>query len=451
MKRTLIIIALVGVAGAVAAGFLVKGSGAAAESYRFVQVTRGDVQQTVSSTGTLGAVRTVQVGTQVSGQISELHADFNDHVRKGQVIARLDSTLLAQAVQQAQTDVDKARSSVEQTRFLADQAERLHAAESLTDTDYRTAIYNAAVAQTALASSQIALSRAQQNLEFATIRAPIDGIVIERDVDVGQTVAASLQAPQLFLIAEDLRRMQILASVDESDIGTIDDGQPVRFTVQAFPNRTFVGQVHQVRMQSKTDQNIVSYTVVVSVDNADGVLLPGMTATVTFEVAKAANVLRVPNAALRFRPSAALAAEVQAERAAAGDTGAAGLGADSAARAARRAGVAGAAGAAQGTAGTPTLGVGQGQASGTATGAARRANVVTLWYLDASGKPQSLRAHTGLTDGQFTEVTGPALREGMQVIAGLNTAGAAAAASSTATVNPFQSQQRQGPRPPGGM
>jgi len=446
MKRTLIIIALVGVAGAITAGFLMKGNGTAAASYRFVSVTRGDVQQTVSSTGTLGAVRTVQVGTQVSGQISELHADFNSHVRKGQVIARLDSTLLAQAVASAQTDVDKARSNIEQTRFLADQAERLHAAESLTDTDYRTAVYNAAVAQTALAASQIALQRAQQNLQFATIRAPIDGIVIERDVDVGQTVAASLSAPQLFLIAEDLRRMQILASVDESDIGTIADGQPVQFTVQAYPNRMFVGRVQQVRLQSKTDQNIVSYSVVVSVDNADGVLLPGMTATVTFEVAKATAVLRVPNAALRFRPSAAMAAEVQAARKAAGDTSAAGQRPDSAAWAARRAG---AAGAAPGATGAPALAVGQ--ASGTAGGAARRANVVTLWYVDASGKPQSVRAHTGLTDGQLTEVTGPALREGMQVIAGLNSG--ATAATPAAAVNPFQGQQGQGQgqRRPGGM
>jgi HlyD family secretion protein len=444
MKRTVIIIGLVAVAGAVTAGFLLKGSGVAATSYRFVQVSRGDVQQTVSATGTLSAVRTVQVGTQVSGQISELHADFNDHVHRGQVIARLDSTLLAQAVQQAQTDVDKARANVEQTRFLSDQAERLHAAASMTDTDYRTVVYNAAVAQTALASSQIALRRAQQNLDFATIRAPIDGIVIERDVDVGQTVAASLQAPQLFLIAEDLRRMQILASVDESDIGAIADGQPARFTVQAYPNRTFEGRVQQVRLQSKTTENVVNYTVVVAVDNAGGALLPGMTATVTFEVAKATAVLRVANAALRFRPSAAMVAAVSAEHGAAGDTSAAGSRTDSTARATSRA-----AAPAQGASGVRVAGTGQ--ATGTAAGAGRRANVVTLWYVDASGRPQAARVHTGLTDGQVTEVTGPALSEGMNIIAGLNTAGTAAAANTTATVNPFQSQQRQGPRPPGGM
>jgi len=446
MKRALMIVAVVGIAGVVTAAALVKGRGTAKASYRFVQVSRGDVQQNVSSTGALSAVRTVQVGTQVSGQISELHADFNDHVHRGQVVARLDSTLLEQAVQQAQSDLDKARADVEQTRYLADQAERLHATETMDDTDYHTALYNAAVSRTALQSSQIALLRAQQNLAYATIRAPIDGIVVERDVDVGQTVAASLQAPQLFLIAEDLRRMQILASVDESDIGVIADGQPVQFTVQAYPNRTFAGQVRQVRLQSTTTQNVVNYTVVVAVDNADGALLPGMTATVSFQVAKATDVLRVPNAALRFKASAEMVAAASAQRGATGDTSAAGVRPDSAARAAW---MARAAGASQGAAGTgaaswtPTTG---------ATGSAgRRGNVATLWYLDASGQPQAVRVRTGLSDGQQTEVAGRDLREGMRIIAGLASGTSAGSAAQTSAVNPFQSQQRQGPRPPGGF
>jgi HlyD family secretion protein len=411
MKRLLLGLSLVGVAAAVTVGFIVRGGTTPSASYRFVTVDRGDLASTVSATGTLSAVRTVAVGTQVSGQIAALGADFNDHVRRGQIVALLDSTLLSQAVAQAQTDLDRSRANVEQTRFLSEQADGLRGSGSITDTDYRAAVYNAAVARSALQASQIALARAQQNLRYATIRAPIDGIVIERDVDVGQTVAASLQAPQLFLIAEDLRRMQILASVDESDIGQIAVGQPVRFTVQAYPNRIFEGVVRQVRLQSTTASNVVSYTVVVAVDNDDGALLPGMTATVNFQVAKATNVLRVANAALRFRPSAELAARVQADRAPSGDTSRA--------------------------AGAP----------------ARRANAATLYYLDAAGRPQAAPVRTGLTDGQLTEVTGAALREGMRIIAGLNAAGAAASSTQTATTNPFQqTQQRQGgPRPPGGF
>jgi HlyD family secretion protein len=246
--------------------------------------------------------------------------------------------------------------------------------------------------------------------------------------------------------------------VDESDIGQIAMGQPVRFTVQAFPNRTFEGTVRQVRLQSTTTSNVVSYTVVVAVDNLDGALLPGMTATVNFQVAKATAVLRVANAALRFRPSTEMAAAIQAARRASGDTTAAGARPDSAARAAWRAGA-----AAGGTAGTPgasgsgggpaTTGAARGSTAA-AGGQSRRPIATSLYYLDAAGKPQVARVRTGLSDGQFTEVTGPALREGMQIIAGLNTAGSAAAATPAASANPFQqNQQRQGaggPRP-GGM
>jgi HlyD family secretion protein len=430
MKRVLMIVGLLGIVGVGAAALLERGRGASEESYRLVQVTRGDVQQTVSATGTLNAVRTVQVGTQVSGQIAELDADFNSHVRRGQVIARLDTTLLAQAVASAQTDLARAQAGLEQTRFLADQAQRLHEAGSMTDTEWRTAQYNQEVAQASLQASQIALRRAQQNLDYAVIRSPIDGVVIERDVDVGQTVAASFSAPQLFLIAEDLHRMQILASVDESDIGAIKNGQPVTFTVQAYTDRTFAGRVEQVRMQSKTTDNVVNYTVAVAVDNPDGALLPGMTATLSFETAKATDVFRVANAALRFRPTTEMVAEVQAERREAGDSGRAGAAADSSARAAWRARMEAGAGGTDG-----------GRAE---SAEGRSADVATLWYLDAEGRPQVMRVRKGLTDGQVTEVTGRQLRDGMEIIAG-TTSGTTAQSTMT---NPFQSQDqgRRGPR-----
>jgi HlyD family secretion protein len=439
MKRVLTIVGLVGIVGVGAAALLERGRGGSQESYRLVQVTRGDVQQTVSATGTLNAVRTVQVGTQVSGQIAELDADFNSHVRRGQVVARLDTTLLAQAVASAQTDLARAQAGLEQTRFLAEQADRLHAAASMTDTDWRTAQYNYQVAQASLQASRIALQRAQQNLDYAVIRSPIDGVVIERDVDVGQTVAASFSAPQLFLIAEDLHRMQILASVDESDIGAIKNGQPVTFTVQAYPDRGFTGRVEQVRMQSKTTDNVVNYTVVVAVDNPDGALLPGMTATLSFETAKATDVFRVANAALRFRPTTEMVAEVRAERREAGDSGRAGAAADSSARAAWRARMEAGAGGTDGVRAESAAG-----RTGAGWGAGQSADVATLWYLDAQGRPQVMRVRKGLTDGQVTEVTGRQLREGMEIIAG-TTSGTAAQST---MANPFQSQDqgRRGPR-----
>jgi len=428
MRRTIIAVSLVGVAVALTAGFLVRGRGSENTSFRLVKVERGDVVSTVNATGTLSAVRTVQVGTQVSGQIAELDADFNSHVRRGQIIARLDSTLLKQAVEQAQTDLDRARANVQQTQFLQEQAQRLFQASSMTETEYRTAVYNASVARSAEQAAEIALQRARQNLSYATIRSPIDGIVIERNVDVGQTVAASLSAPQLFLIAEDLSRLQILSSVDESDIGLIHDGQSASFTVQAYPDRVFRGTVEQVRLASTTTENVVNYTVVVTVQNPGGVLLPGMTATVNFEVAKAQDVFKVANAALRFRPTEAMVAAVRANdtlaRGARGES-AGGAMPDSAARAAfaaRRA----------------ARGAGDQAGNGGHGAGAQASDVATLWYLDARGNPATMRVHTGITDGTATEITGPRLEAGMQVIAGILTG------AQETTTNPFQQERQQG-------
>jgi HlyD family secretion protein len=416
MKRALVTLSLVGIAATASIGYVRDRDRAVATAYRMVPIQRGDIQSVVTAVGTVSAVSTVQVGTQVSGQIAALHADFNDHVRKGQLVATLDPTLLQQAVQQAESDVEKADADVKQAQFTLEQAKSLYDAQGITETEYRTDQYNLAVAQAGQKSARSNLDRAQQNLKYTSIYSPIDGVVIERDVDVGQTVAASLSAPQLFLIAEDLGHMQILVSVDESDIGQIQEGQAVHFTVQAYPNRTFTGTVKQVRMQSKIDQNVVEYTVVVSVANPDGKLLPGMTATVTFEVAKASDVLTVANAALRFQGTDAMRAAARRANSATR------TGTDSTAR--------------------PRL---------AATGAARSqrpANVAQLWYLDDQGIPAILRVRTGLTDGQSTEISGPALREGMQVIAGVMSADAA----KTTASSPFQGSQAQpGRGRPGGF
>src|SRR5439155_15674724 len=253
-------------------------------------------------TGALNAVRTVQVGRQAAGQVSAIYVDFNAKVKKGQLLARIDPTLQQQAVQDAQAGLDRVQAQLELARQDYDRNKQLFDNKIVTAAEFAIVRANYSVAQANAKSASVAVSRARQNLAYTNIYSPIDGIIVERNVDVGQTVAASLSAPQLFLIANDLSQMQILASVDESDIGSIHEGQSVTFSVQSYPNRQFTGTVAQVRLQSKTQDNVVNYTVVVGVQNPGGVLLPGMTATLRFETGSADDALLVPNAALRFRP-----------------------------------------------------------------------------------------------------------------------------------------------------
>lgn len=295
---------LLGIAAVAAVAWVFTRSAAADPmSYRFARVEKGDVQATVSATGTLSAVTTVQVGTQVSGQIAAIYVDFNDRVKRGQLLARSDATLAEQAVREAEANRARAAAEQEQAQREYDRNLGLYERKVVTDKEMNAALYALQVAQANARSAQVSVDRARQNLSFTAIHAPVDGIVVERNVDVGQTVAASLSAPQLFLIAQDLSEMQILAHVDESDIGAIRDGQEVHFTVQAYERGQFSGTVRQVRLQSSTTENVVSYTVVVSVQNPHGKLLPGMTATAEFVTGSAQNVLTVPNAALRFNPT----------------------------------------------------------------------------------------------------------------------------------------------------
>ncbi len=428
MKKVVLPLVILGlVAAGVAAGFRFWKQEDKSQ-YRFVEVTRGDVRSTVSSTGTLQATQTVQVGTQVSGQIAAILADFNDRVRANQLVARIDPTLLQQAVRSAEADLARSRADLAQTELTLTRAEGLLAQGAATEEAVDAARSARAVAKAAVTSAEVNVERARQNLTYTEIRSPIDGVVLDRTVEVGQTVAASLSAPQLFLIAGDLGKMEILAAVDESDIGKIHDGQKAEFTVQAYPDETFTGTVQQVRLQSTTLENVVNYTVVVSVANDDGRLLPGMTATVDFLVAEAADVFKVPNAALRFRPTEEMVARLRAMRAereggAGGDSarGAGGGGGEPAAGGERVAG-----GAPGGAAGS---------AAGSATGNGRRggfADRTVLWRLDAQGRPEPVPVKTGLTDGQNTEVSGPGLETGMQVIAGTSTG------TATTAANPFQ-------------
>jgi HlyD family secretion protein len=280
-------------------------------------VTRGDVTESVGATGTFEAITSVTVGSQVSGTIQELHADFNSIVTKGQVIARLDPALMQTQLEQSQANLVRAQADLERLRVTLDDAKvKLTRAQGLfkrqlvTQADLDTADVNVKSADAQLKSSQAALTQAEAavnqnkvNVEHTVITAPIDGIVVSRNVDIGQTVAASFNAPTLFIIAADLTKMKCTANIDESDVGRIRPGQSVRIRVDAYANEEFSGRVAQVRLQPSVVQNVVTYGTVIEVPNNDLKLKPGMTANVTIEVARKTDVVRVPNAATRFRPS----------------------------------------------------------------------------------------------------------------------------------------------------
>jgi len=317
MKRALIALAGLAAAGASAYAYYSYSRTAPAPTTVTAPVTVGDIADAVGATGTLQAVTTVQVGTQVSGTIQELHADFNSLVRKGQVLARLDPSLFDTQIEQARANLIRAQADLERLRVTLDdartkltRARELSARQLIPQTDLDTAEVNVRSIEAQIRSSQAQVTQAQAslnqtevNLAHTVIEAPIDGLVISRNVDVGQTVAASMQAPTLFVLAADLTKMQVLANLDESDVGRIRPGQHVSFRVDAYPAEDFIGTVSQVRLQPQIVQNVVTYATVIDVPNAQLKLKPGMTANVNIEIAKRTNVARVPNAALRFRPT----------------------------------------------------------------------------------------------------------------------------------------------------
>jgi HlyD family secretion protein len=271
-------------------------------SFILTRITRGTLEKTISCTGTLEAVGTVEVGTQVSGTIKEVRVDYNQKVRKGQVLARLDPALFEAAVTEAEADLKKGEEELGLARTKDSCNRSLYTKGYISELDYlpiRTAVKTT---EATVTSAEATLRKARTNLDYATIRSPIDGTVIERKIDAGQTIAANFSTPTLFVIAEDLSRMQIKTNVDESDIGLVREKIPVRFTVQTYQKKTFVGEVTQIRLQPKTISNVVHYTVVVDAENEGGLLLPGMTATADLIIGRVDNALLVPNSALRFSP-----------------------------------------------------------------------------------------------------------------------------------------------------
>lgn len=302
MKRTVVISSAVAVILVVAAYIVFVGGSTKKYDFRLDKVSRGDVNVTVTATGTINAVVSVDVGTQVSGIISNLYADFNSVVKEGQVIARIDTTFLWQSVKDAEAALDRARAQAADSKRTLDRETALLAKQLDSQMNYDAALTAYESNSAAQKQAQAALDRARINLAYATIRAPINGVVINRAVNVGQTVAASFSSPTLYTIANDLSKMQVLTVVDESDIGMISIDQPATFTVDAYPDDKFTGIVSQIRLNPVSIQNVVNYTVVIDVNNDKLKLMPGMTANVKIAAADAHDVLKVPNLALRFQP-----------------------------------------------------------------------------------------------------------------------------------------------------
>jgi HlyD family secretion protein len=445
---------LVVVVAAAAVVFRASRGRATAPSWRTEEVKRGAVRAQVSATGNLKAVTTVQVGSQVSGTIAALNADFNDQVRKGQVLAQLDPTFLKAQAAQNRADLERTRVQVRQA--VRDSA-RVFAlgSQGLASQSEQDATQTALdAARASEQSARAGLDRAETNLRYATILSPIDGVVISRSVDVGQTVAASLSAPTLFTIANDLTRMQLEAAVDEADIGSIQEGQTATFTVDSHPDLNFNGTVYQVRLQPETVQNVVTYTVVILVENPELKLLPGMTANVTILTQQAEGVLRVPNAALRFRPAGA-AGEMAGGGAGAGGRGGmapggmgqGGMGQGGQGRMGGQGRPEGMGRGGNGGGGMPGGAPGSGMRSEAGApgggpggmedgGGERRRGAPGLVYVLRQGEPKPVRIRTGITDGSFTAAFSDSLREGELLVVGTDRSGAGGGAA-PGTVNPF--------------
>lgn len=346
------------------------------ELYRFQAITHGNVEQSVSANGTLNPVTVVSVGTQVSGRVSKLYVDFNDKVEKGQVLLELDDSLFTAQIAQSSGTVRNAQASLELAQANEARIRSLYTQEYVSKQELDQAVQTLKSARAQLDTASAQLRRDQTNLGYSIIRSPVSGVVVDRVIDVGQTVAASFQTPTLIKIAQDLSKMQINSSFAEADIGNIKEGQQAKFTVDAFPNRNFEGTVKQLRLNPTVNANVVTYDVVISVDNPDLTLLPGMTAYVSIGVARHEDVMLAPNAALRFKP------KVQEDEASEQPK--------------------------------PAFS-GGGRPKGK-----KKSGDVSMGkiYVLHEGKPAAVRVRVGISDGQVTEISSKDLKPGDKVITG---------------------------------
>lgn len=420
MKKKIIfgVIIVVIIVGVVFSLTAFRRSSNGAVQYRTEKVTRGDIEAIVVTTGTINPVTLVDVGSQVSGKIARIYVDFNSQVKKGDILAEIDQSSFLARLKQNEANYESAKASLERARVSMETAKKKYERalklfeqnlispeeKETAETNYFNAVadYQSAAARLEQAESQLEASRV--DLTYTIIRSPIDGIVIQRNVNEGQTVAASFQAPVLFQIANDLTKMQVECSVDEADIGKIKEGQKVRFTVDAFPEETFEGVVTQVRYAPVVSQNVVTYTTIVSFDNPEMKLRPGMTATVSIIVGEAHNVLRVPNSALRFTPQLSpeemkkIFEEMWAQRK--GQQGRAAS--ESGARPAQRPG------------GMPFTGQ-SGQLG------QRKRQMTMVWILAEEEKLRPVPVRTGVVGDEYTEIISGNLKEEDEVIVGLGT------------------------------
>ena len=368
------------VASLIGAGFAIYSKFYSVETtqYRTQVLERGDVSQTVSANGTINPVTLVSVGTQVSGTVSKLFVDYNSQVKKGQVLLELDDALLAAQVKQSEANVQSAQASLDLATANEKRTRDLFAQQYVSRQDLDTAVQAKQSAEAQLLSARAQLEKDRANLSYSVIRSPVSGVVVDREVDVGQTVAASLQTPTLFKIAQDLSKMQIDSSFAEADIGGIRVGQSVRFTVDAFMDRHFKGEVKQIRLNPTTVSNVVTYDVVVNVDNPGQILLPGMTAYVNIVIAERKDALLVPNSALRYKPSnSAMLSQTRPQSSGGGNRPAAGQGNKN-----------------------------------------KRDTFSGRVYVLANGKLKAIDVTLGITDNRNTEIVGGDLKPGDLVVTG---------------------------------
>ncbi|KAF0188669.1 MAG: HlyD family secretion [Desulfobulbaceae bacterium] len=401
-KKSFILIVIVLLVGGVMIWQLARGQ-KQHTAYRSVGITRGDLLVSISATGTVEPEEVIDVGAQVAGQILSFGkdakgktVDYGSEVDAGTILARIDDSLYASDVAQAEATLQSGKANLERAEadlFRTEQewkrAKKLGPSEALSQSGYdsyesawKMAKAQVAVNQAAIRQAEAALKRARRNLGYCTITSPVKGIIIDRRVNTGQTVVASLNAPSLFLLAKDLTRIQVWVAVNEADIGKIHPGQPVTFTVDAFPGQTFKGEVSKIRLNAAMTQNVVTYTVEIATDNSDGRLLPYLTANVLFHLQLFENVLQAPNAALRWTPPTDKAAGT--------------------------------------TQGQDKKGMKEGKKMSPGQKAANEASPGALWVLDETGKPRSIAVQTGAGDGINTLIEdNEALHEGMQVITGI--------------------------------
>ena len=429
MKKKVIwiIVALVVITGAILGLTVFKNGKNNEVKYRTEVIGRGDIEALVVTSGTLNPIETVDVGAQVSGKIEKLYADFNTPVKQGQVVAELDQEPLRMKIQQNESSyqtrvagLDQAKVTLQTSEKAFERAKALFAKGLLSDEEmeaaeaaYLNAKSSLVSAQASLAQAKTTLDLSKVDLSYSVIKSPVDGVVITRKVNIGQTLQSSYAAPVLFQVATDLTKMKVECSVDESDIGKVKEGQKVRFTVEAYPNDTFNGVVQQVRVSPETVQNVVTYTTIVNVDNPEKKLLPGMTATVSIIVGEAKNVLRVSNAALRFTPNLS-AEQLQALMKESMDR-----------MIAKRQAEGGQPG--QGAPGaTPPAGGQGGQRTfnrqgGAQGGGQSRQQIPRVFLTDKDGKLSMMFLRTGVTDTNYSEIVRSELKEGDVVLAGTQT------------------------------